>query len=217
MSTIDRNFVFGNQAYAELVVMALMRNKDITIRSLVVDKKYLKSDTTILPQVSLESVERFGGNVYIGFTHQNQKGPEFLKKTINRLKKKGFRLPGFDLSGQNTNGTVGEGVQIFLNSYVDYNSAIGNFVQIRPGVFIGHDCSIGDYSYIAPAAKIGSLSTIGTGCFIGFGSMIAPESNIGHNSVIGAGAIVRGNLPPYSLVRAQKSHAEVVKNPFESI
>lgn len=197
--------------------MALLRHGDITPHSFVVDEKYLNSESMILPQVALKSVQAAGSNVYVGFTHENQKGPSFLKRTTKRLKEKGFCMPGFDLSGQCLANVIGEGVQIFQNSYVDHNTSIGQFVQIRPGAFVGHDCTIGDYSYIAPASKIGSFSVIGTGCFIGFGGLIAPGSTIGRNSVIGAGAIVGGNLPPYSLVRAQRSPVEVVKNPHEFI
>jgi len=46
---------------------------------------------------------------------------------------------------------------------------------------------------------------IGKGCWIGMQALILPGSDIGEGSVVAAGSIVRGIIPPFSMVRPDYS------------
>jgi len=50
-------------------------------------------------------------------------------------------------------------------------------------------------------------------CFIGAGTIILPGSIVGKYSVIGAGSIVKGNIPPYSVVAGNP--AKIIGNVFD--
>ncbi len=49
---------------------------------------------------------------------------------------------------------------------------------------------------------------IGKGAWIGLQALILPGSQIGEGSIVGAGAIVRGIIPPHSIVRPAYSVAK---------
>ena len=76
---------------------------------------------------------------------------------------------------------------------------IGNYVRIGPNVCVyDHDHyydTEGSYSEY----KTGSI-TIGDHCWIGAGAIILKDTIIGEGCVIGAGTIVKGTIPPHSLV-----------------
>jgi acetyltransferase-like isoleucine patch superfamily enzyme len=46
---------------------------------------------------------------------------------------------------------------------------------------------------------------IGMGCWIGLQALILPGTDIGEGSIVAAGSIVRGQIPPFSMVRPQYS------------
>jgi hypothetical protein len=60
-------------------------------------------------------------------------------------------------------------------------------------------------SGITPDADI----YVGTNCFFGYGAQVLGNVRIGHGCVIGAGAVVRSDIPPFSLVVG--SPARVIK------
>ncbi|MCL6285311.1 CatB-related O-acetyltransferase [Ruegeria sp. 2012CJ41-6] len=56
-------------------------------------------------------------------------------------------------------------------------------------------------------------TVIGHDVWIGYGALILPGSRIGSGTIIGAGSVVRGEVPPYSLVTGNP--ANIVKSRFE--
>ena len=80
---------------------------------------------------------------------------------------------------------------------------LGNFTLTAVGCsFLGahHDYSNPWTAQIAmPVTKDGVIE-VGVNCFIGAGTIILADSKIGHGSIIGAGSVIRGNIPPFSVV-----------------
>lgn len=83
------------------------------------------------------------------------------------------------------------------------NVAIEDNVMFGPGVIIyDHDHIFSGHG-ILPGYKCGTV-TIGKGCWIAANVTILRNTHIGEGCVIGAGAIVKGNIPPHSLVTGNR-------------
>lgn len=85
-------------------------------------------------------------------------------------------------------------------------------VMFGPGVTIYDHDHIFSYEGILPGFNHGEI-TIGKGCWIAANVTILRGANIGEGSVIGAGCIVKGTIPPHSLVM---SNRELTIIPIES-
>jgi maltose O-acetyltransferase len=96
---------------------------------------------------------------------------------------------------------IGHGTFVARDAYIDpghpWLISIGHDSGLSPRVIVlVHDASMKrhiDYTLIAPIA-------IGDRVFVGAGAIILPGTRIGDDSVIAAGAVVRGDIPPWSMV-----------------
>lgn len=97
--------------------------------------------------------------------------------------------------------------------------SLGDGVVISSGVrILTHDFSIdrvlkADPNLAEDEVFVARGVRIGTDVFVGAGSILLPGSNIGDRSIIGAGSVVRGEIPPDSLVIGNP--AEVVGSALE--
>jgi len=81
--------------------------------------------------------------------------------------------------------------------------ALGDFTLTAPNCcFLGAHHSYTDPWVPQAAAPVTSSGVIETGvnCAFGAGAIILADSKIGHGSMIGAGSVVRGIIPPFSVV-----------------
>ncbi len=81
---------------------------------------------------------------------------------------------------------------------------IGKNVALGPSVMIyDHDHCIDSngYNNNYKSKKV----VIGDNCWIGAGTIILKGVEIGNNSVIGAGCVIQQNIPPYSIVKSNRS------------
>lgn len=84
-----------------------------------------------------------------------------------------------------------------------YNITIDDNVIFGPGVTIYDHDHVFSAEGIMPGFRYGSV-IIEQGCWIGANVIILRDSHIGKGSVIGAGSIVKGNIPPHSLVTSNR-------------
>ena len=101
--------------------------------------------------------------------------------------------------------TVGDNVSFNRNCIVicRQNILIGDDVIFGPGVTIyDHDHIFSD-SGIEPGFRHGSV-IIEKGCWIAANVTILRNTHIGEGCVIGAGAVVKGDIPPHSLVTSDR-------------
>jgi maltose O-acetyltransferase len=107
--------------------------------------------------------------------------------TVERLVAQGLEL------GRET--FIARGV--YLDPGHPWLISIGSQSGLSPGVVVMvHDASMRrhmGYTRIAPVA-------IGDRVFVGAGAIILPGSRIGDGSIVGAGSVVRGDIPPGSMV-----------------
>lgn len=90
---------------------------------------------------------------------------------------------------------------------------IDDAVSIGPNVIIwDHDHRFDEKQVYGMEYKTGEI-IIEKGCWIGAGAIILRNTRIGEGSVIGAGTIVKGNIPPHSLVTMNR---DLVIKPIRS-
>ena len=81
---------------------------------------------------------------------------------------------------------------------------IGKSCLIAPKVMMfDHDHYYDSEQIISSEFKNGEI-VIGNNCWIGSGSIILKNTHIGDGTVIGAGCIVKGNIPPHSIVKMNR-------------
>jgi maltose O-acetyltransferase len=96
---------------------------------------------------------------------------------------------------------IGDGTFVASDAYLDpghpWLISIGQDSGLSPrAIVMVHDASMRrhiDHTLIAPVV-------IGDRVFVGAGAIILPGTRIGDDSVIAAGAVVRGDIPPWSMV-----------------
>jgi acetyltransferase-like isoleucine patch superfamily enzyme len=80
---------------------------------------------------------------------------------------------------------------------------VGDYTLTAPGcAFLGahHDYSDPWVAQIAAPVTGDGIIEIGVNCAIGANSVILADSKIGHGVMIGAGSVVKGRIPPFSVV-----------------
>jgi maltose O-acetyltransferase len=108
---------------------------------------------------------------------------------------------------QDVERLVAEGLElgreafIARGAYIDpghpWLITIGEQSGLSPGTIVMvHDASMKRHMGFTRIARV----VIGKRVFVGAGAIILPGSRIGDDSIVGAGAVVRGNVPPGSLV-----------------
>lgn len=121
---------------------------------------------------------------------------EFRLKTINELKRIGFKLPVIKHKTAYLSrfSTVGEGSVLLANSVVNANVKIGRGVIINSSVTVEHDCKISNGVHLSPNSVVCGAVSVGAETWIGAGATVIDHINIGCNSIIGAGSVVIKNI-----------------------
>lgn len=103
----------------------------------------------------------------------------------------------------------GEGTIIFSITTITVNCKIGRQVNIYHNCSVAHDVIIEDFCNLSPGVNITGGVHLEEGVNIGTGAVVLPRVKIGKWSVIGAGAVVKENIPEYSV--AAGIPAKVIK------
>ena len=127
---------------------------------------------------------------------------EAKKSFTQRLFEFGCLLPGpvihrsVEIGHDNV---FGDGTIIFANSSVTVNSVLGRQVNVNPHCTIAHDVIIEDFCNLSPGVNITGGVHLEEGVNIGTGAVVLPRVKIGKWSVIGAGAVVKEDIPEFSV------------------
>ena len=106
------------------------------------------------------------------------------------------------------NMEIGKQVNINRNCIIicRYKISIGDNCSLGPNICIyDHDHLFGKNGLVPNEYKCSEI-IIESGCWIGAGAIILRGTHIGKNSVIGAGTIVKGYVPPNSLVTSTRNN-----------
>jgi acetyltransferase-like isoleucine patch superfamily enzyme len=144
-------------------------------------------------------IKSIGKRCYIG-------RPILLSKTKHNLSI-GARVRIYPSCRIETNGvgviSIGNNVSIGngLHLYSSENVVIGNDVMISSNVFISDT----DHSFervdrpFESQETVSKKTVIGDGSFLGHNVTVLPGTTIGCHCVVGANAVVKGNLPDYTM------------------
>jgi len=106
---------------------------------------------------------------------------------------------------------IGDKLNIWNNSTIDYGCVIGNNVKIHCNVYVAQFTTIEDDVFLAPGVMIANDPhpictkcmkgpTIKKGARVGVNATIMPHIAIGRNSLIAAGSVVTKDVPDNSVV-----------------
>ncbi len=138
-----------------------------------------------------------------------------MRDTLVRLRRRGLdRLRGEpNLERLVAAGLqLGEGTHIAHPIYFDrlhpWLIAIEDHATLAPYVaVITHDASLGHHT---GQTRLGRV-VVGRRVNVGVGAILLPGTTIGEDSVVSAGAVVRGEIPPNSLVAGNPAKASPIK------
>jgi acetyltransferase-like isoleucine patch superfamily enzyme len=105
---------------------------------------------------------------------------------------------------------IGEHLNIWNNSTIDYGCAIGNEVKIHCNVYVAQFTTLEEGVFLAPGVTIANDPhpicglcmrgpTIKRGARIGVNVTLLPHITVGEGALIGAGSVVTHDIPPYAL------------------
>jgi acetyltransferase-like isoleucine patch superfamily enzyme len=109
---------------------------------------------------------------------------------------------------------LGDHVQIWNNTTIDYGCRIGSNVKIHTNCYLAQFTVLEDDVFLAPGVTIANDihpgcaysaecmrgPTLQRGVQVGVNATILPMITIGEHSVIASGAVVTRDVPPHSLV-----------------
>jgi maltose O-acetyltransferase len=131
-------------------------------------------------------------------------GWQTARETVERAKRRALQRLRGEL---NVDRLVSQGLQIGRGTFVARDAyldpghpwliSIGEDSGLSPRTIVMvHDASMQRHMGCTRIARV----VIGDRVFVGVGAIVLPGSRIGDDSIIGAGAVVRGDIPPGSMV-----------------
>jgi maltose O-acetyltransferase len=126
------------------------------------------------------------------------------RATVERIKRRALQRLRGELNVDRLVGLgleIGRGTFVARNAYLDpghpWLITIGEDSGLSPGVIVMvHDASMKHHMGHTRIARV----VIGDRVFVGVGAIILPGTRVGDDAIVGAGAVVRGDIPPGSMV-----------------
>jgi acetyltransferase-like isoleucine patch superfamily enzyme len=120
---------------------------------------------------------------------------------------------------------IGDDLNIWNNSVIDYGCSIGSGVRIHCNVYVAQFTTLEDDVFLAPGVSIANDPhpicglcmvgpTVKRGARIGVNVTLLPRVVIGEGAVIGAGSVVTRDVPPYTLAYGNPARP---KKPVEEL
>lgn len=105
---------------------------------------------------------------------------------------------------------IGEDLNIWNNSTIDYGCVIGNGVKIHCNVYVAQYTTLEDEVFLAPGVTIANDPhpvcglcmrgpTVKRGARIGVNVTLLPSVTIGEGALIGAGSVVTRDIPAHTV------------------
>lgn len=106
--------------------------------------------------------------------------------------------------------SIGDHLNIWNNSTIDYGCIIGNNVKIHSNVYVAQFTTIEDDVFLAPGVMVANDPhpvcalcmrgpTVKRGARIGVNVTLLPHITIGEGALIGAGSVVTQDIPKFSV------------------
>jgi sugar O-acyltransferase (sialic acid O-acetyltransferase NeuD family) len=136
-------------------------------------------------------------------------------RLFDLLASSGFEFPAVvsPRASVEPSAKIGEGVQVFANSYVGADAELESRCMVNTAAVVSHDCVIGKYTHIAPGALLAGHVHVGERSLVGMGVTTAIGVHIGSGVRIGNGAIVLADVPDKTIVQAGKVWTGKIETP----
>ncbi|MGA2489078.1 MAG: hypothetical protein ABSF99_02670, partial [Anaerolineales bacterium] len=120
------------------------------------------------------------------------------------LERAGFSFPALihPHATVESSAKVGEGVQVFANTYIGSEAFLHPRCMINTNAVVSHDCIIGAYTHIAPGALLAGKVHVGRRTLVGMGVTTAIGVRIGDDVRIGNGANLLADVPDKTIIQA---------------
>lgn len=128
------------------------------------------------------------------------------KRIFDQLKKAGYSFanvisPNALVYAQD----IGEGNWIHDFVHIGFGVQIGNDNVFWTNSLIAHSCKISNHNFFGPGSVVAGHDYFCDCCFVGINALVHNRVVVGNKCVIGGGAIVKRDLPDYSLCVADNS------------
>lgn len=143
------------------------------------------------------------------------KSLDLEKNTLLKIVGNGKIKAGENLRLRSNTSIVSAGGKVEIGDHCFFNRNCNlvsrESIKIEDEVSFGPNVSLFDHDHKFDSEKIDSTAyktgeiVIGNGCWIGAGAIILRNTHIGEGSVIGAGTVVKGDIPPHSIVTMERT------------
>jgi sugar O-acyltransferase (sialic acid O-acetyltransferase NeuD family) len=202
--------IFGGGSFAQVAAVYLMKDTPREVVAYTVDGQYLTSDVFAgLPMIAFEDLleshppERVDLLIATGFRGVNS----VRRGLYERCKRLGYGFVTYVSSRAlvMSDEPFGENTFVFEANVIQPFVTIGDDVVVWSGNHIGHHSRIADHCFIASHAVISGHVTVGESSFIGVNATLRDGISLGPSCVIGAGAVVLGDQPTGTVLRATEA------------
>ena len=207
---MEKLVLVGTSSLAPQTLDFVERYQLFDVIGFTVNKAYIKEPVflgkPVFPIEELDKhIDKDNVKLFSTVTWYNYLNRE-RKKIFDQLKGAGYKFANL-ISPHALVYTedLGEGNWIHDFAHIGYGVHIGNDNVIRMKCMIGHDSVIGDHNFFAVNSIVGGHDYFNDCCFVGLNALIHNRVAVGNKCVIGGGAIVKKDLPDFSLVVADNS------------
>jgi sugar O-acyltransferase (sialic acid O-acetyltransferase NeuD family) len=199
--------IFGAGAFAQVAAVYLEKDSPRTVLAYTVDGEYVDKDSFCgRPLIAFEELreshppDRVELLVATGF-----RGVNGVRRGLyERCRDLGYGFVKY-VSSQAymmSDQEVGENTFVFEANVIQPFVRIGDDVVVWSGNHIGHHSVIGDHCFIASHVVVSGHVTVGERSFIGVNATLRDGISLGAGCVVGAGALVLGDQPEGTVLRA---------------
>lgn len=214
MTKSKKLIIFGLGDLAQIAHEYFTHDSDYEVVGFTVDKKYMPSPLNKLPLVThpFETLQDIFSpadhQVYCAVVYGNMNRDRAA--ICQRVKDKGYRLASYVSRRTSVSPTakIGEHAFIFEANVIQSSVEIGNNCILWSGNHIGHHSKIGNDVFISSHAVVSGHCEVGANCFIGVNATLHNNTVLGKESWVMPGAILKGIIPPNSLVKVPASEAQ---------
>jgi sugar O-acyltransferase (sialic acid O-acetyltransferase NeuD family) len=199
--------IFGVGAFAEVAEVYLRRDGGRKVLAYTVDGEYAKEDTFAgLPVVAWEELHtRYPPAQVELLVATGFKGVNKVRRGIyEKCKRAGYGFVTYVSSKAMVMSELplGENTFVFEANVIQPFTQIGANVVVWSGNHIGHHSRIEDHCFIASHAVISGHVRIGEETFVGVNATFRDGIDVSARCVIGAGAVVLGDQPEGTVLKA---------------
>jgi sugar O-acyltransferase (sialic acid O-acetyltransferase NeuD family) len=207
---MDKLVLVGTSSLAAEILDFIERYQLYEVVGFTVNESYIKENTflgkPVFPIEELDNhidknhVKLFSTISWYNYLNRAR------KKVFDELKSKGYVFANLISPHAIVNAKeIGEGNWVLDNVNIRYGVSIGNDNVFDTGCFVSHYSVIGNHNFLCGYCAVAGHCLLGDRNFIGLKSTIYNRVSVGDMCVVGGNAIVKKDLPDFSLVVADNS------------